>query len=123
MWYVLLPMKDLQSPGLILLRLNQCTIGDGHVLVRHRNDNFARCPIVGIVVTGKPVPVVFVFSLRPNLVGLLRVGFVRPDKIQPSSRLTGVPNTDGYIVSGFQRLVQVDNDLPTSVLIVHLATA
>src|SRR3989449_6698008 len=116
-------MEHLQSPGLIVLRLNQRAIGDGHVLVRNRHDYFTRCSVVGIVVARKPVPVVFVFSLCPNLVGLLREGLVRPDKIQSPPRLSRVPNTDSNIVSGLQRLVQVDYDLPTSILIVRLATA
>src|SRR5437870_13894930 len=116
-------MEYLQSPSLVVLRLNQCTIGDGHVLIRNRHDYFARCSVVGIVVARKPVSIVFVLSLCPNLVGLLREGLVGSDKVQSSSRLTRVPNTNGYIVSSLQRFVQVDYDLAASILIVHLATA
>src|SRR3989454_5203819 len=116
-------MEHLQSPGLIVLRLNQCTVRDGHVLLRNGHDYLASSPVVGIVVARKPVSIVFVLSLCPNLVGLLREGLVGSDKVQSSPRLTRVPNTDSYIVSGLQRLVQVDYDLPTSILIVRLATA
>src|SRR5437899_8250466 len=114
-------MEHPQSPGPIVLRLNQRAIGDGHVLIRNRHDYFTRCSVVGIVVARKPVSIVFVLSLGPNLVGLLREGLVGSDKVQSSPRLTRVSNTDSNIVSGLQRLVQIDYDLPTSILIVRLA--
>src|SRR2546425_8761718 len=98
-------MEHLQSPGLIVLRLNQRAIADGHVLVRNRHDYLASSPVVGIIIARKPVPVIFVLSLRPNLVGLLREGLVGSDKVQSSPRLTRVPNTDSYIVSRLQRFI------------------
>ncbi len=55
------------SPILVLLRFNQISVRDDNVRLRDRGEQFAGDEVVGMIVAGKPVVIVFGFALRPDL--------------------------------------------------------
>ena len=83
----------------ILFGRQQLPIGNGQLPGRHRDDHLGGGQIVGEIVTRKPVVVFFLFALAPDLIRFIRVGLIRPDKIEThlGLHLIGHCHGDGFV--------------------------
>ena len=93
----------------ILFGRQQLPIGDGQLPGRHSDDHLGGGQVVGEIVTRKPVVVFFLFALAPDLIRFIRVGLIRPDKVETHLGLHLISHSHGDGFVPIVGAVQIDD--------------
>ena len=107
---VLLPVPNHHPTRILLLRQQHAVRNRLHPL-RHPARHLRREPLIRVIITRKPVPVILRLTLRPHLRVPRRIPHLRRPEINPVLRLPMIPDTHRHLRPGSHRLRKIQHQL------------